>query len=436
MTYVPIDRYISQVRLNHPERVNGEMYDLLVGDVFRKFVEHFGMSTRLKLVFTPSRRAERLRLCGESWLIYDQYLGQTFNLLNRLFFNAEGEREAITYFHKYIAERTLEHGRAELGVSLANFYDDERDGVRRTVDGDPLRPAFTIVGEQFAIFHELSHDILESGHDFADFFMGLVADSLDARREFRRTETRESVIEGFRKSDPAAYHNAPLDQVIAETLADYDSPMGARGREAYGRALDASETAEELFCDFAACDFALMGGGEDLMGLRDTLRALYIASYHLKTLDYVDRAVEALLLRDLLGRDHEAHRLYRSQAMQIRNHCLRDHLLMMYEARLHDREEGDRAQLVSTFKIDLMKDQRRYYESILDPATKTVTFLSEPGRLQEMASEHEAALTKFAANVPEADKADARNALASIVILKQTGWPISAVSRFADAIKG
>ncbi|MES3090606.1 hypothetical protein O6027_03285 [Sphingomonas aerolata] len=435
MTGSSIDRYISQAKLNHPEQVNEEMYELLVGDIFQMVVKHCGLSTNLKFVFTPSRRAERLRLCGESWLIYDQYLGQTFNLLNRLFFNAEGEKEAITYFHKYIAERALEHGRAEFGVSLANIYADNRDRVRETVNGDPLRPAFTIVSEQFAIFHELSHEILDSGHDFAEFFMSLVADSIDARREVRRTQTRESLIDGFRTSDPAAYHDAPLDQVIAETLADYDSPMGVRGRQEYDRALDAPETAEELFCDFAACEFALIGGGENLMGLRDTLRALYVASYHLKTLDYVDRAVEAILL-DQPGRDHEAHRLYRSQVMQVRNHCLRDHLLMMYEARLHDREERERAELVSTFKIDLMKDQRRYYEFILDPATKTVSFLSEPGRLHEMASEHEAALVKFAADVPQSDKADARNALASIVILKQTGWPITAVSRFADAIKG
>ncbi|WP_373928743.1 hypothetical protein QTN93_01155 [Sphingomonas aerolata] len=224
MTGSSIDRYISQAKLNHPEQVNEEMYELLVGDIFQMVVKHCGLSTNLKFVFTPSRRAERLRLCGESWLIYDQYLGQTFNLLNRLFFNAEGEKEAITYFHKYIAERALEHGRAEFGVSLANIYADNRDRVRETVNGDPLRPAFTIVSEQFAIFHELSHEILDSGHDFAEFFMSLVADSIDARREVRRTQTRESLIDGFRTSDPAAYHDAPLDQVIAETLADYDSP--------------------------------------------------------------------------------------------------------------------------------------------------------------------------------------------------------------------
>ena len=107
---------------------------------------------------------------------------------------------------------------------------------------------------------------------------------------------------------------------------------------------------------------------------------------------------------------------------------------MMYEARLQDRDEGERSDLVETLSIDLMKDQRRYYETILDPATRTLGFLSERGRLQEMASEHEATLKQFARDAAEADKANTRNTLASIVVLKQTGWPISALFRFAETL--
>jgi hypothetical protein len=431
----PVDRYIAQMRLNHPDRVKEEMYDLLVGDTFRTFAGHFGLTTSLRIVFTPSRRAERLRIGGESWLIYDQYLGQTFNILNRIFFNAEGEREAIAYFHKYIAERTLEYGQAELGIEPANFYADQKDLLRKTVDGDPLRAAFTILAEQFAVFHELSHEILDSGHDFAGFYMGIVADSIASKREFHLSRTAESVVEGFRNGNPAAYHDAPLDDVIAETLADFDSPEQVLGREAYIAALDDPDVAEELFCDFVACDLALMGGiGED-MELRDALKALYIASYHLKTLDHVDRAMDGILLPGQSPQDHQSHRRHRSQAMQVRNHCLRDHLLMMYSARLLDREEDERSRLVSEFAVDLMKDQRRYYEAVLDPATKTASFLAEPGRLQEMAAEHDAPLRTFALNRPDADPAMARNVLASITILKQTGWPISAIDRFAAKLR-
>lgn len=219
----PVDRYIAQMRLNHPDRVEEEMYDLIVGDTFRTFAGHFGLTTSLRIVYTPSRRAERLRIGGESWLIYDQYLGQTFNILNRIFFNAEGEREAIAYFHKYIAERTLEYGQAELGIEPANFYAEQKNLLRKTVDGNPLRAAFTILAEQFAVFHELSHEILNSGHDSAGFYMGIVADNIASKREFHLSRTAESVVEGFRNGSPAAYG---IPGPRACTRIDAPSPDG------------------------------------------------------------------------------------------------------------------------------------------------------------------------------------------------------------------
>lgn len=432
MTELPINRYISQARLNHPDQVNTELYRLLLGDVFEKIVRQFGLTINLKLIYTPSRRAERLKINGESWLIYDQYLGQTFNILNRIFFNAEGEKESITYFHKYISEKTLEYGKSELGIELSNVYANGRECLRNTFYGDPKRTVFTIISEKFAIFHELSHEILESGDDSVRFFTELIDITLQESRKSHASETAESIIDAFRQSDPAAYHDAPLDEVIADTLANFDSPEGIFAREAYQIALDDQEVKEEIFCDFLACEIVLMDHAGDNKDLKDTICALYVASYHLKTIDFVDRGITGILLHGKANKDHKRHRIYRMQTMQVRNHCLRKQLLMMYEARLQDFDEVERSELVEALAVDLMKHQRRYFESIFDPASKILHFLTKPGKLRKMATKHKAALKQFASGAPEADKANICNALGSIAILKQTGWPSSAIIRFAD----
>ena len=424
-----IDRYIAQVRMDFPERINSGFYEAMKGEVFARFVETFCLPVQFRLVYTPSRRTERISLGGETWLIYDQYLGQTLNLLNRIFVEAEGERPAIVYFHKYAAERALEYGKPLAGVYLANRYAEGRDILKSRGGDDLRRISYTILQERFAIFHELGHELLESDHDFASVLMGVVSETLGDIRERRVSETLEDLIERYRTGDPAAYHDAPLEEAIAEMREEFTSEEGIQRRTDYLAALDDPATAIELFCDFLAADISLMPRPDTPAELAEALRAIYVGSYHLKTLSFVDWRLEAQLFHGGDFRDPQ-----RLQAMQVRNHCLRDHLVLMYRHALEAAGEANIDNRARAFGVELMRDQKRYYEVLFDPVSKLLGFLGEEGRLDGFASD---ALERMAPHEGRANARDValyRDAIATLTILGQTGWPLPSADRFKHAL--
>ncbi|MDH6269686.1 hypothetical protein M2360_005114 [Rhizobium sp. SG_E_25_P2] len=413
-----IDRYIRQTKLNCEERVAEPFYAALKGTVFDMFVSHFHLKAGFRVVYSPSRRAERIIVGDETWLVYDQYLGQTFSTLNRILFETEGEKPAIVYFHKYIAERTLEYGCPKLGVHFANFFHYERQATRGSGEPNPSRGAYTITQERFAIFHELGHELQNSSNDLVGVFTSLVSDTIENRRDRFTSTTLETMTEDFRKGSPAAYHDKDLETFLAELAEFHSSQHGQMERRSYLRALDNSETASELFCDFLAAEFALLsldGSAEEIVS---AIRALYIGSYHLKMLTYVDWHLEHILLRETPATIKLAQDFDRIQAIQVRNHCFKSHLLFIYGARLRSAGAADVDGLISTLNERLMLDQKHYYERIFDPVGKLISFVSEVDRLNELAAEALAPL----ATVHSPDELDL---IVNLAILKNTGWPLS-----------
>lgn len=434
----PIDRYIAQVRLDCPERIQQDSYNYLSGSIFKSFTAHFDLKTSLKVVYTPSRRAERVKINGQSWLIYDQYLGQTLNLLNRIFVEAQDGLPAIVYFHKFVAERALEHGMPLQGVCFSNFYAGKRDALQHKGVDDLRRGLLTVTGEKLAIFHELGHELLESGHDFVGFFKLIVCEAIASKRRFHEGQTAETLEALYRTGDPAAYHDAPLEEVIAGLQAEFDSEAGLRQRQAYSRALNDPDTARELFCDFVGCEFALMSADQQSPSLADTIRALYVSSYHLKALAFADWFLEQLLVRRTSHSEIDFREAHRMQAIQVRSHCLREHLLLIYRTRLRAEgmAEADVERLSSDLSLAFMRDQKQHYDVIMDPMFRVLEYTSEPGRLDELAAETLEDMTR-AEDIEEMSPEDAalfRQGCAAIAVLKQTNWPMSLVTRVGRSL--
>ena len=417
-----LDRYIRQAKLNCEERVIEQFYAELKGSVFDTFVAHFQLKVGFRVVYSPSRRTERLTVADENWLVYDQYLGQTFSTLNRILLETDGERPAIVYFHKYVAERALEYGCPELGVHFANFFHSQREATRGSGKPNPSRLAYTITQERFAIFHELGHVLQMSGHDFVGVFSSIVAETIEEHRSQFTSATLETMIQKFREASPAAYHDQDLEEFLSDLTEYYTSDNGQEDRSSYLRALDDPETASELFCDFLAVEFALLSLAGSTEEIEEAIRALYVGSYHLKTLTYVDWHLEHVLLRKTPVEIIMAQDRRRIQAIQARNHCLKSHLLFIYGMRLQAAGTADVDGLVAVLQETLMMDQRRYYERIFDPVGKLLSFVTEAGRLDELAAE---ALKRLATiSAP-----DEQNLIANLAILKNTGWPLSFAAR-------
>ncbi|MBZ9940161.1 hypothetical protein LB533_03480 [Mesorhizobium sp. BR1-1-13] len=360
-------------------------------------------------------------------MIYDQYLGQTLSLLNRIFVEAKDETAAIVYFHKYFAERALELGCPTLGLHFANLYAGRREILRSRGTDDPKRMLYTVIHEQFAIFHELGHELLNVDHSYIRFIKEYVSELLAHRRDNHAKGTITSVLANFKNADSAACHDKALEVLEAEVREHFDNDAGRSWRTAFQKQLDEPDTAVELFCDFVAVD-CVLGGFDGAASLEDVLRALYVGSYHLKTLTYFDWHCLEILLHRTTHHDMTSRFSRNFLAFQVRNQCLREHLLFVYEVRLKEAGKESVPELVESLNQLLLLDQRRHYESIFDPAAKVLAFAGLDGKLDALAS---AVLKRF----KDPQKLAMKDALANLAIFTNTGWPTSLMGgRFTAAL--
>ena len=379
---------------------------------------------------------------GHPWLVYDQYVGQTMNLMNRLFIESEGSRPGIVYAHKILAEKFLDYGQHLSAGFLANFYDNQRGLLKpRRVD-EVLRGIFTMSQEQFSIYHELAHQVWARRPPGAEFIRQHTRELLQEKHDRFLEETPESIIAGFEAGPPEARHHAAIEEIKKDVFAQFETAQGKLQRALYLEALNAPDVEEELFCDLLAAELtaAWLDSDEPQPDVQTAvLRAIYVGSYHLKALALLEWQTQRKLLGLDIG-DVAAGTSGVFEKVQVRNHLLKDHLVFMFRMRVDPKIEGGREadERVEAFRIQLMTDQARYYEAILDPFTQAVGFVLGDGRIEEMESEMLERLRagveeRGGAPLPESVLRRRASAAARILAYSATGWPIDMIERSGAA---
>lgn len=162
-----IDDYISASRRTKPtttglvDRYN-ENYKLLALQL------PFGMKLpELKVVYSADRRCELVNIGTEKkHLIYDQYLGQSFNKLNRnLVASHSRDQLSKAYACKYLAEKLLLKGETILATVLAllsvgfdSHVNEKGNPYTETTSADEnKRLYYVVVQELFVMAHEIGH---------------------------------------------------------------------------------------------------------------------------------------------------------------------------------------------------------------------------------------------------------------------------------------
>src|SRR5882762_1379033 len=116
----------------------------------------------LVVVNTLNKKSELLAIGNRSYLLYDQYLGQTMNEMTRLFFTATSPDDAKPIAYRLMSEEASCYGRLELATFLAYLYSvtyneshaykDQETREQRT-----MRAAAVEVQEAYIIAHENAH---------------------------------------------------------------------------------------------------------------------------------------------------------------------------------------------------------------------------------------------------------------------------------------
>lgn len=417
-----IDRYLAATRVNHPERILTDLYYQHYFPPIEALATMLGASVQLKLVYSSTRRAENVTIGNDHWLVYDQYMGQTLNILNRVFLEAEGDRAGIAYSHKILAERLLEEGRKPEALFCARVYDSERAALGPKASPTSLpqlefRSLFTETQECFYLVHEMGHRLYALEHPLCVIVHERATELLGEKFLGSKTATLDAVLDGFMKGPPAMYHHASLEEVETDTRKLFEGQRGIRYRNAYLKAFENPDLHQEVFCDLLAADVAAAKQPEFV----SALRAIYVGFYHLQMLALSDRFFGV----DAEGADDWIEHFV---PIQIRGHCLRTHLISLLQPVL-SQEGGELESVIATkvheLSIQLMEDQRRCYEVILDPAMKTMGFLRKHGQLAQLSRDELAHLL-----APRPELADPSSALELDIALEAsvrllTGWPIT-----------
>ena len=156
-----IEDYIRATRRNLTEDQTPAFYSAISASIQKLLRMNLGF----RFVHSSRRECETVPLEGRIWLIYDQYLGQTFNMFNRIYFNAADPNCARMYSLKLCAEEFCSYGRHDLALWFATMYFEmERRNQSYREEADLLlRGSYTLAQEVFVILHEVVHQLVLNG---------------------------------------------------------------------------------------------------------------------------------------------------------------------------------------------------------------------------------------------------------------------------------
>jgi hypothetical protein len=162
-----IEDYISASRRTKPATSE-------IIDQYKKYYKllalqlPFGMELpELTVVYSADRRCELVTIGkGRRYLIYDQYLGQSFNKLNRNQVSAHSRDQlSKAYASKYLAEKLLLKGETARATVLAllsvGFYSHVKEKgvpyIDTTNEDERRRLDYIVTQEIFVLAHEIGH---------------------------------------------------------------------------------------------------------------------------------------------------------------------------------------------------------------------------------------------------------------------------------------
>lgn len=124
-----------------------------------------GQNPALYITYSSDRKCELITIEETAFLVYDQYLGQSFNRLNRIQYASHSASMLSQAFaSKFLAERLLSLGQTGLAAFFALVA--QQFHTNATADGNPfkladatdiVRSGITASQEIFVMAHEVAH---------------------------------------------------------------------------------------------------------------------------------------------------------------------------------------------------------------------------------------------------------------------------------------
>ncbi len=261
---------------------------------------------RLLVVYSHAGQAETVSLDGGRTVIYDQYLGQIMNRLNRLLFENAPVTEVDAYLCKLFALRFLAAGRQREALEYAYVHfawSSRLSSADFASSAERLK--FTQVQECFVLAHELAHCILQDEQEPA--YEAVSWWAVSTRIEAREADEMRAKIppDDFPVSYLRDFYTA-LDrrfgEATEEELAERQSrriedvlppellnPTAESFMDMMRRVVAEPRLAEECVCDAMALNVTAQWAAKQLgMPPRQALSAAAVGLHHLRLLQHIE----------------------------------------------------------------------------------------------------------------------------------------------------
>lgn len=375
-------RLLEGTRTQHD---HGDMRDVYLPhfDVIGSILRGSGVDCGFILSHSKHRQCEAIEIGGKHYIVYDQYMGQTLSTLNRFFFEKKPERAIVVYAHKLMGEFLLRHNRLEIALACGCLYAEDREIVKSDGTSHLPRAVCTAVQEFFVMAHEAAHLLFRHNDDLRQS----TEERLDAYIRTRDERHQKLTKIPFRERydlHPQEFRDKWIPEAEIAAMEKLHDPI-REARQHQGtmsRLTGDTELREEMCCDyFAAVLTATSMGRRFPFTVRDILRAIYIASYHLRAIRTLDIACR----RFLDGNGGERVTLENKEAMmafvegehawalQLRSHFMLFHCASLIETLNTPEWRADFPGRVAAddmnreqFNDELLAVQEHYYDVILD----------------------------------------------------------------------
>jgi len=168
---------LLSARLRDTTRIKTEIYKHF-SEIIELFTRAYNINApKLIIDYSLNRRTEHIKISGESFIIYDQSLGQSLNHLNTIVAlesqdTSDRNFALDVYASKILAQEFRLRNMKDISLLFGLLYDLGKQDARRVLLSSTLssmkRFYYTAIQEIYVLCHELSHIVLDINKDFKD----------------------------------------------------------------------------------------------------------------------------------------------------------------------------------------------------------------------------------------------------------------------------
>ncbi|QND19245.1 hypothetical protein HB774_02625 [Rhizobium leguminosarum bv. viciae] len=164
------ESYVAATRRLRPEVIAREHYRRLFEVSAMRLAEVHGIEITFFATYSTERTCETVQLGGETCVIFDVGLSDTFLELNRIWTCSIGAEEVRELCLRYMAEYAQITGRLDLAFALAKASDEAKRhiGFGRAPSDHILRARVTNIQERYVLYHEACHAVLAADPSFKE----------------------------------------------------------------------------------------------------------------------------------------------------------------------------------------------------------------------------------------------------------------------------